>query len=588
MINPNDITTVRVGQLPAEPWSGTDNLPHEVGTDLKRGTVADLATYIAGIIDGSAGLAFNPLKISDGQTLSVTTENEWIIVGRGTYLQSGGFANVVCVEDINIVLSNGTSWGLGFGITIDGVDTSDFVKLLENQTIDGIKTFAQSPIVPTATQPNEAVNLGQLAGIGGGVIDKTYSELQTLITTSGLVKGQVYRLTDYMTTYTQPVTSVAKSSGIVEVLYITATDVNKLHNVCKSELYPQDIVYYNINDNTEGFTKGKIFRRIDTIKNNDIGTDWRHVKYFRNGIDTLLFEVYSNCYNNEIKTYTLMDSVVGVGFYSNTIGDGFNSNTIGDGFIYNTIRIIFASNTIGDYFAFNTIGDYFIYNTIGSSFSFNTIGNGFASNAIGSNFASNAIASNFIYNTIGDGFIYNTIGNGFENQSTSNISYKVFWQDNDVTVKSLKVLNKPQIQDNIQSTVTGVEVETVLKIVEIPANFMEDGDVFEFIPTITTNGAPTIIAYVSDVNDFTTGSPNFVSIFIFFGNGGFSGVDFMMKLKGTTLVFTDNNTSKYGGNQSDEQRLNFDRTVPNYIIITVSQALSQTTTLDYAILKKIN
>ena len=87
----SDFVTVRVGNLPEEVWSGTDNLPHEVGTDLKRGTVADLATYIAGIIDGSAGLAFNPLKISDGQTLPTTTINEWIIVGQGSYLQSGGF-----------------------------------------------------------------------------------------------------------------------------------------------------------------------------------------------------------------------------------------------------------------------------------------------------------------------------------------------------------------------------------------------------------------------------------------------------------------------------------------------------------------
>ena len=97
----------------------------------------------------------------------------------------------------------------------------------------------------------------------------TYSELVYLRNNNSLTKNKVYLLTDYMTTYTQPVTNVTKSSGVIEPLYITATDVNKLHNECRSKLYPQDIVYYNIDDDTEGFTKGKIYRRIDTLRNND-------------------------------------------------------------------------------------------------------------------------------------------------------------------------------------------------------------------------------------------------------------------------------------------------------------------------------
>ena len=113
----------------------------------------------------------------------------------------------------------------------------------------------------------------------GGLIEVTYDELVNLKNTSALVKGQNYLLTDYETTYIQPVTNVNKSSGVIEPLIITATDVNKLHNQCKSTLYPQDIVYYEITGDigngygTEGFTKGKIYRRIDTLRNNDIGTD---------------------------------------------------------------------------------------------------------------------------------------------------------------------------------------------------------------------------------------------------------------------------------------------------------------------------
>ena len=201
-----------------------------------------------------------------------------------------------------------------------------------------------------------------------GLIEVTYDELVNLKNTSSLVKGQNYLLTDYMTTYEQPVTGLMKSSGVIEPLIITATDVNKLHNQCKSILYPQDIVYYEItgdigNDyGTEGFTKGKIYRRIDTLRNNDIGTDWRHVKYDRDGVDKLLFEDYAYVYNNKIETYFLFDNVAGNSFSSNTIGDYFSSNTIGNSFSSNTIMNDFNSNTIMNDFNSNTVGISFLHN----------------------------------------------------------------------------------------------------------------------------------------------------------------------------------------------------------------------------------
>ena len=210
-------------------------------------------------------------------------------------------------------------------------------------------------------------NSGGNSGNIAPVIEVTYDELLNLKNTSSLVKGQNYLLTDYETTYTQPITYASKSSGVIEPLIITATyaikssgviepliitatDVNKLHNVCKSTLYPQDIVYYEITGDigngrgTEGFTKGKIYRRIDTQRNNDIGTDWRHIKYDRDGVDKLLFEDYINVYNNTIKTYYLFDNVLGDDFYNNTIGDNFYNNTIGDNFYNNTIGIGFQDN----------------------------------------------------------------------------------------------------------------------------------------------------------------------------------------------------------------------------------------------------
>ena len=241
----------------------------------------------------------------------------------------------------------------------------------------------------TAQVPKGWLNLTKLIkGNSGGapgnstqLVEVTYDELLNLKNTSALVKGQNYLLTDYETTYTQPVTNVNKSSGVIEPLIITAIDVDKLHNQCKSTLYPQDIIFYEITGDigngygTEGFTKGKIYRRIDTIRNNDIGTDWRHVKYYRDDkghVDKLLFEDYDNCYNNVIKTYYLFDNVV--------IGDSFRSNTIGMDFSFNTVIDNFSSNLIMSQFYSNTIGEYFNSNIIMGNFYSNKIGDNFTNN----------------------------------------------------------------------------------------------------------------------------------------------------------------------------------------------------------------
>jgi len=229
------------------------------------------------------------------------------------------------------------------------------------------------------------------------VIPVTYSQLVALITASTLEIGACYLLTDYMTTYTQPNTSVTKTSGIVEPLFIYATGLNTLNKACRSKLYPQDIVFYEVTGNigdgngTEGFTKGKIFRRIDTLRNNDIGTDWRHVKYDRSGVDKLLFEDYTVCYNNKIDTYFLFDSVVGSNFYDNIIGDVFLGNTVLSNFSENRIGNFFYSNQVQSNFSGNKIGSLCIANEIGNNFSYNAIGNGFSGNIIGNDFVNNVV-----------------------------------------------------------------------------------------------------------------------------------------------------------------------------------------------------
>ena len=130
MIDPLLISTIRVGQLVEAPFNSTDNIPHEVGTDLRRGTITDLATFIGGLIGSMGGLSFLPISVTNGQILPPTTTNEWFLAGKGTYTQTGGFPDIVCTAELNAIVGNGTNWILGveIPIIIDPLSLSGFVK----------------------------------------------------------------------------------------------------------------------------------------------------------------------------------------------------------------------------------------------------------------------------------------------------------------------------------------------------------------------------------------------------------------------------------------------------------------------------
>jgi len=141
MIDPLLISTIRVGQLVEATFSLTDNIPHEVGTDLRRGTINDLATYIAGIIESTAGIAFLPISVTDGQTLPNTTTNEWFLAGKGTYSQTGGHPDIVCTEELNVIIGNGINWSLGVEIPI----IVDPPAAMISQTItEGVTNYSPS------------------------------------------------------------------------------------------------------------------------------------------------------------------------------------------------------------------------------------------------------------------------------------------------------------------------------------------------------------------------------------------------------------------------------------------------------------
>ena len=122
---------------------------------------------------------------------------------------------------------------------------------------------------------------------GGDVMPHyiSYNALLLAYNTSQLVPGQWYMINDFVTTWVDHITWQIMTSNETEPLLIQAVSVNKFSTICKSTLYPEDIVYYDITDSNEGATKGRILRRTDTKYNNSAPTDWRHITNKRYAIN---------------------------------------------------------------------------------------------------------------------------------------------------------------------------------------------------------------------------------------------------------------------------------------------------------------
>jgi len=120
MIDPNNITTVRVGQLPSSALNLTDNIPHEVGTTLNRATIQDLVNFVSTAIGATDAVGFLPITVTDGQQLpSVPVNPSFFFAGPGTYLNVNGYADLICTEELNVIMSLSDRWAIAVEIPID-------------------------------------------------------------------------------------------------------------------------------------------------------------------------------------------------------------------------------------------------------------------------------------------------------------------------------------------------------------------------------------------------------------------------------------------------------------------------------------
>lgn len=157
-IDPTTTTTIKVGDLQSAAYSTTDLIPHEVGGYLKKGNLLDLANFIGEIIDVTGGVGFRAVEVNDGETLPATEDQEFILVGPGTFPNVGGGATITTTEPLNALVSNGTYWFIGVEIpitasgvwgTISGVltDQTDLNDVLDAKAdlVDGKVPNTQLP-----------------------------------------------------------------------------------------------------------------------------------------------------------------------------------------------------------------------------------------------------------------------------------------------------------------------------------------------------------------------------------------------------------------------------------------------------------
>jgi len=159
---------------------------------------------------------------------------------------------------------------------------------------------------------------------GGGDVEsyfeRTYEEIKALKDAGKLIPGAKYCITNYVTKYLQPYTWKVKFADIphigfdgdyptsdddarvatrYEMLVVTATSSTTFAPICSSRGFPEDIVYYDFDDDTIEIRtamstygdyvpedqdiprRGFIRRRIDTKRNIDITGDWRTMLWAR-------------------------------------------------------------------------------------------------------------------------------------------------------------------------------------------------------------------------------------------------------------------------------------------------------------------
>jgi hypothetical protein len=234
-INPDNITTIRVDQLPDTGITLESLIPHTNGTELNSSTVSELVTLVASAIESGIGVGFLPVSVTDGQTLpAIPTDPSFILVGAGTYINLNGFPDLICTEELNAIMSLSDHWEIAVEIPI--------VAPVGVQTVTGSavdNTDPQNPVIDLGASSVTSVNSDtgavivdlQSATDEGNVVEygaeTTFAKYQTSADVfaqiasddDGFVNFEVQQAVGEKTTYTHASLSFESSGGVFDIAY---------------------------------------------------------------------------------------------------------------------------------------------------------------------------------------------------------------------------------------------------------------------------------------------------------------------------------------------------------------------------------
>jgi hypothetical protein len=388
--------------------------------------------------------------------------------GQSSVISVNGRYGVVTLtkEDVGLgnVINTSNYLPLSGGAVIGNIDTLG--KLL-SAGVDLATVFLPTSIYQNASGnwQNTFTNVQNNSASWENFTNTTFNQLTSLKANNQLIAGKYYRISDFhLMWWNQSINDTTVKMGLsAEPLIVLALSGNKISHEAKSEIYPQDTVYYDI-DASGSYSwgtinnniaipnfKGWIYRRIDHRLNIDIPWDWRHItvnccrpdmtsislynsattyslySVVKNASNKLYYSIQNNNTNNSLtntnwwlpvtnsverNTYFVTDESFGFRAYNK---DGTFVNLPAD----TGTRIqqpTFTSSLVSQ-------GTFFLNGCydikIESGYSNVFWGNNIRENIIGYNFLYNTIGANFISNTIGNAFSFNMIGDNFFNNVTN-------------------------------------------------------------------------------------------------------------------------------------------------------------------------
>lgn len=356
------------------------------------------------------------------------------------------------------------------------------------------------------SEKDDAGQISQPGGSGGGLTDITYASLVSLMGTNGLTPGSYYRITDFRTCYDQPDYDIYKNSittgnykvGANHPIVVLATSVSTISQDAWQESFPKDKIRYDITwsatEHTGGTAYGRISERVDEWNNR---TDYDHREVIFKRYNTYVYNpnepqsgtisVVNGVVTGIDTTFTnfSVGSIIAIPNFSekffriHSIDSNDTMSLTGsywDVTSYN-IKYYSVNDTMCGYYK-NNVDDYsgdsnyFEYTTFGdaldnSSVFDNYIGdhaNGFINDGAGEfllsnnvfldgEYSNNKFGNNCYNNTFDDDCTDNTIGNYFRNNITDDDfdgnEISNFFEDNIITANFQRNFVGVSFRDNL-------------------------------------------------------------------------------------------------------------------------------------------